>query len=216
MGKGQQPAKALQRQHAPVKRFNPIKEISGQTPDEKLRLKYQRARCNGLRAELSVAESTKEFLQDLQEAQELEFLATAKSLAKNRKLIESFGRDISEIKGKIIPRDAKQDEVVTKGKPAVPLDTKTRVVYLFNRVVQCIESRRTSRGVDAFRCGCEEATKALQQAAEGLRILGDLQITAAARCCLGLPKRTWSCAKKQAALRRRRKVVRRRCGNGSS
>ena len=66
-----------------------------------------------------------------------------------------------------------KDEVVTKGKPAVPLDTKTRVVYLFNRVVRCIEELVAQAGeFDAFRCGCEEATKALQQAAEGLRNLG--------------------------------------------
>ena len=192
--RAQPPAKALQRQHAAaVKRYQPIKGFLDKPPDEKLRLNYQRARCNNLRAELSVAESTKEFLKDLfRRHRNSRFLATAKSLEKNRKLIESFGRDISEIKGKIAayPENAKQGEVVTKGKPAVPLDTKTRVVYLFNRVVRCIEELVAQAGeFDAFRCGCEEATKALQQAARGLRNLGGPANHGRSSVLLGLAER---------------------------
>ena len=67
-----------------------------------------------------------------------------------------------------------------------------------------------------FAVGAKKPRRRFSRQLRAFEILGDLQITAAARCCLGLPKRTWSCAKKQAALRRRRKVVRRRCGNGSS
>ena len=175
--RAQPPAVALQRQLATaVKRYQPIKKFLDEPPDEKLRLKYQRTRCNGLRAELSVAESTKESLQDLfRRHRNSKFLTTKKSYEKNRKLIESLGRDISEIKSKIAayPEHAKQGEVVTKGNPAVPLDTKTRVVHLFNRVIRCIEELVSQAGeLDAFCCGCEEATKALHQAAGGLRNLG--------------------------------------------